>query len=156
VFPNSAAAPQEGLAATASAVWQRVQSASRSRWLSKKTLLICGGVAAAVLLLALVVRLVLPASPADKIIGSWQHTLSDGTTLVTYFAPDGTLTVTATGQKVQGTYHFVDRDWVVVELPGLPYIAGSPTGKMRVEFPQKGVLALMHENGVIERWQAGE
>jgi hypothetical protein len=150
VFPNLVSGTASG-----PPVWRRAQRLLPSRGPSRKALLIAAGVIAALLLVGLAVWLMLPSSPSDLIVGRWQRVLSDGLTPVLSFAPDGTLTVTAMGQRVEGKYRFVDRDHMEIELSGVP-LPGSPQGKMRVEFPRKGVLVLAHDNGMRVEWQAVE
>lgn len=151
VFPNFVSGPLKDSPTT----WYRLTHSLSRYTPTRKTLRISGATVAGVLAIALLVWVLLPAGPSKKILGSWQRTLSDGTTPLLYFTSDGNVVASCMGQRVQGRYHFVDRDWVDIQL-SCPFLPGNAFGKMRVEFPRKGVMILTNERGMRTEWQSAD
>jgi hypothetical protein len=120
--------------------------------LNRKVLLVVAGVAILALVVYLVVRLLLPVTPAERIVGTWQRMLPDGTTVEMYFAPDGTLTIKAMGARARGTYRFLTRDSLEIQVTGTA-VPGATVGKVRAEFPAPNVLDLIYDSGIRHEWQ---
>ena len=74
------------------------------------------------LLVLLMVGILLTAcSTASKVVGDWVAT--DGTAFSFY--KDGTVSIDSLGFTITGTYEFVDKDTMRLELDGLWGIAGA-------------------------------
>lgn len=71
--------------------------------------------------LLIVGLLVASCGGSNRIVGEWED--SDG--VVYHFYKDGTLTFNSFGLEVSGTYAFVDKDSIKIELDGLLGLAGN-------------------------------
>ncbi|NSW52546.1 MAG: hypothetical protein HPY85_08600 [Anaerolineae bacterium] len=86
-------------------------------------------------LLLIILSLLLSAcSASSKIVGSWVD--ADG--VVYEFFKDGTVTIDSWGITISGTYEFIDKDTLKMNLDGLWGIGGATV--FDVEFSGKQLL----------------